>query len=172
MQVHRYFKDRIYFFYKYKLLYILYQKYAVLEQKNLFIDNVVIEYKGSTISEEDLFIINVTTLLETITGKRSNMVGKYKYIGATKKFFFMGFVKLKKEELFIFLNYLSTCCIPGYVKRNGITDKGIRSIFKVTDLSIFYNFKVINLTGLINLKFSGKQTQYSLVHILNVIKIQ
>ena len=147
---------------------------AVASCKDIFIKKIVIQYKGITTAEEDVLVMQSNSLLETITGQKSNIIGTYKYIGPTKKFFFKGFVTLRKEQIFIFFNYLSTCCIPIYIKRNGVEAKDfiMKSTIKLVDLNIFFNFKNINIKGILDLKFYGENTVHSLGDLLQLLKIQ
>ena len=114
------FEDRYSLYFRENIRYVLLHKYCLQNFEMLSIEKVDVVYKGSVLNDDNVLIMQSLSLLETITGKKSIIKGSYKYIGPVKKFFFTSKVSLRKENFLLFFNYLSTCCLPIYVKRNGI----------------------------------------------------
>lgn len=163
-------------YYLKNIKYILLQKYALEKVQLSYIDRVTLTIKGNTLFEEDIAIKESIVLLESITGQKSSINGVYKYIGPTKKFFYTINVTIRKEALFNLLQYLATCCLPIYLKRNGkehISLKINTYSVQITDSTIFYNFNNINFKNTCHFACFGSYSNISILNdILKILKIK
>lgn len=170
-------------YYKKKIKYLLLQKYSLefLSKKDTNvlegITKIEIFFNCITISDEDLVLVNSLFFLENITGQKGFGIGKYKYIGNTKKFFFVGSITLRKNIMYNFLNYFVMCCLPIYIKRNGIIKEKIKYnqyYIRLIDLNIFPNYKIITFNNDLKIKFIGNTYIFNKImnDILSIIKVK
>ena len=166
------FEDRFSFYYRENLNFFLLHKYR-LNISTFGIEKIEIIYKGNALTDDITVIMQSLVLLENITGKRGFIQGNFKYIGAVKKFFFCGTVTLRQVNMFKFFNFLGTCALPVYIKRNGIIVENNTNDIKIKDLSIFSNFKVLNFKGFIEIKIMYNENNFGLIKdLLKILKIK
>lgn len=170
-------------YYKKKLRYLLIQKYnlEIFSKRNISLINKLIKIElyidCITMSDEDVILANSLILLENITGQKGIGVGKYRYVGNSKKFFYTAKLLIRNSIMFNFLNYFVLCCLPLYYKRNGIIKDKIKKdeyFINIVDLNIFPNFKMIVINNNIKIKFIGNKLgiDYILEDLFSIIKIK
>jgi hypothetical protein len=163
------FEDRLSVYYRDNLKFFLLHKYG-LEISSFGIEKIEIFYKGNALTDDVNVIMQSLVLLESISGF---IQGKFKYIGAVKKFFFCGSVTLRKVNIFKFFNFMCTCAIPVYIKRNGVLLSRKSNDLKIKDLSIFSNFKVLNFKGFVEIKVTYNEDYFTLIKdLLKILKIK
>lgn len=139
---------------------IEYQNRYYVKRKNIFTNNYnniedVLDIKGCQVSFELLGLMNMEdyrlleslVLLESICGKRSNVIDLgylYNSKGITDKKRVKCVNSLYGRDFYKFLDYLVYFVLPVYIRRNGFL-KGYLSnnevIFWLDDLSCFFNLK-------------------------------
>lgn len=168
-------------YYKKKIRYLFLQKYNLeLNSKKEFnfendLVKIEINIDCVTISDEDMLLINSLIILERITGQKSIGIGKYKYVGNSKKFFYKAKLFIRKNIMFNFLNYFVLCCLPVYYKRNGILKNKLKKnqyFINIFDFNIFPNFKLMILNNNMKIKFIGNGFSYILEDLFCIMKIK
>jgi len=170
-------------YYKKKIRYLFIQKYNLelnlIKKLNLLkcLNKIEIFIDCVTISDEDILLTNSLLLLENITGQKSIGIGKYRYVGNSKKFFYTAKILLRNNTMFNFLNYFIMCCLPIYYKRNGIITNKIKKneyFINIIDSNIFLNYKTIVINNNIKIKFIGNEliVSYILNDLFSLLKIK
>jgi hypothetical protein len=168
-------------YYKKKIRYLFLQKYNLelnLKDQFNFENNLIkieIFIDCVTLSDEDIVLVNSLILLENITGQKGIGVGKYRYVGNSKKFFYTAKIFIRNNIMFNFLNYFILCCLPVYYKRNGIIKDKLKKneyFINIIDLNIFPNFKLITVNNNIKIKFIGNGIVYILDDLFSILKIK
>lgn len=127
-------------------------------------------------STEDFEILHALKSLEELSGQKSSL--KYagsRYVGTTKRAYYLAMLNVRKESVFFILETLALIFMPNFQKRFGRFDSSIirRSSFALCcqDLQLFQNyyFSSLRTNFLISFQSFGSSV-WSLLDILQCFK--
>jgi hypothetical protein len=124
-------------------------------------------------STEDFEILHALKSLEELSGQKSSLkyVGS-RYVGTTKRAYYLAMLNLRKESVFFVLEILSLLFITNFQKRFGRFDSSIiqRSSFALCckDLQLFQNYYFSSLRT--NFLISFQSFGSSILGLLDILQ--
>jgi len=134
------------YYYNFFATRVLLQKFYIQYPVN--VSSVYIEVSSNTLSNvDDISILKSLRAIELISGQKPFIMSSgSRYVGTSKRSYFSAAVNIRNNNIFSFLELLTSCFVPNFQKRIGVLSdssmlKGNQFTVACKDIQLFTGYE-------------------------------